>query len=265
MKYNLFTVFVLLLLVSACVVQEDNGINPWDIEETEDVEEITEEEVVEEEDLEEPEEEIVEEIEEPEEELIELYELDLEVEQTDNSVMLTWTKYQGDMAFASYKISRSVIDSNPQYPGHSLRKTIANINETTYTDLLPEPGISYYVVSVLSPLKEKVHSNPVKVDFPNPKETPDQEIKLTAEKVEEGVLLEWDRYNGEFLFYKIVTTTNHPYPKYPDDDTIKTVAYQNETSFIDINPEEGLNYYAVTVVRPDKTRFTSERASIEIK
>ena len=71
--------------------------------------------------------------------------------------------------------------------------------------------------------------------------------------------------NGNFLFYKIVTTTDHSYPKYPDDDTIKTIAYQNETSFIDINPEEGLNYYAVTIVRPDKTRFTSERVSIKIE
>ena len=190
------------------------------------------------------------------------YDITLTAIKNNNSVELFWTKYSGE--FKSYKVSRSVIHSNPQYPGHRLRKTIPYVNETTYIDLLPAPGISYYVVSAIDNLNKAAHSNPIKVEFPNPGETPDQEIELTAKKTEQGVLLEWTRYDGDFLFYKIVRTMDHPYPKYPDDKTIKTIAYQNITTYLDTKMDSGLNYYAVTIIRPDKTRFTSKRASVEI-
>ncbi len=200
-----------------------------------------------------------------EQERIKEYPIQLKLEKLDDSVKLTWTKYQGDYTFSSYKVSRSVSDSNPQYPGHTLRETIPDINKTEYIDNLPEPGISYYVVTALGPFNEKTFSNPVMVEFPNPKETPDQDIKLDAEYTDNGVELRWDEYNGDFLFYKVEWTTKHPYPKYPDDTTIATIAYVNQTEYTHINPDPGLNYYAVTIIRPDRSRFTSERASVEIK
>lgn len=192
------------------------------------------------------------------------YPIQLNLEKLENSVKLTWTKYNGDYEFASYKISRSVIDSIPYYPGHTLRKTISNIDELEYIDSLPEGGVSYYVVTALGPLNEKTHSNPVMVEFPNPKETPDQDIKLTATNTKDGVLLKWDKYNGDFLFYKVVWTVDHPNPKYPDDSTIATIAYVNQTEYLHTRAKTGMNYYAVTVVRPYKTKFTSERASVNI-
>jgi len=253
-------VLLIIAVITGCVpLGKEGGIDPWKVKE------IVKEEP--EETPEEPEEKPEEPIEVPEEpeepvEVEEKYDITLTAKQTNNTVELTWTKYEGD--FKAYKVSRSVINSNPQYPGHRLRKTIPYVNETTYIDKLPAPGISYYVVTALTPLNEKTHSNPVKVEFPNPYETPDQDISLTAEKTEDGVKLEWTMYDGDFLFYKIVRTKDHPYPKYPDDSAIKTIAYKNITTYLDTRPEEGINYYAVTIVRPDKTRFTSQRASVII-
>lgn len=192
------------------------------------------------------------------------YSIQLTLEKLENSVKLVWTKPSEEFEFVSYKISRSVTDSNPVYPGNTLRKTIANIDETEYLDNLPEEGISYYVVTAIGPLNEKIHSNPVVVEFPNTKETQDQDIKLTAISTDNGVLLNWNKYEGDFLFYKLVWTTDHKFPKYPDDSTISTIAYVNETEYLHLRPETGMNYYAVTVVRPNKSRFTSERASVNI-
>jgi hypothetical protein len=186
----------------------------------------------------------------------------LTAQKTDNSVILTWTKYSGP--FKSYKVVRAVTNANPSYPGYSLVKTIVNENETTFTDIRPENGISYYAITALGPYNEKTNSNPVKVEFPDPRETPDQEITLTAELTEKGVQLSWSPYNGAFLFYKIVRTTDHPYPKYPDDSTIETIGYVNQTTYLDTKPEKGVNYYAVTIIRPDKSKFTSSRASVTV-
>lgn len=192
------------------------------------------------------------------------YPIQLTFEKSENSVKLSWTKPSEEFEFVSYKVSRSVTDSNPVYPGNTLRKTIVNIDELEYVDTLPEEGISYYVVTALGPFNEKIHSNPVMVEFPNSKETPDQDIKIIATNTDKGVLLNWDKYEGDFLFYKIVWTTDHKNPKYPDDSTIATIAYVNETEYLHLIPEPGLNYYAVTVVRPNKSRFTSESASVNI-
>ena len=263
MRFKIFLIVLLILaLITSCIpLGKEGGIDPWKVKETveEEPEEVAEETP---EEQEEPEEVVEETPEETEEEVEEQYEILLTTVQTNDTVELSWTKFEGE--FKAYKVSRSVIHSNPQYPGHRLRKTIPYVNETTYVDTLPARGRSYYVVTALTPLNEKIHSNAVKIEFPNPQETPDQDISLTAEKTEDGVKLEWTRYDGEYLFYKIVRTTDHPYPKYPDDDTIETIAYQNITSYLDPRPEEGINYYAVTIVRPDRTRFTSQRANIEI-
>lgn len=262
LRHKLFLIVLLILaLVIGCVPINEGGIDPWKVKETVEEEPEKETEETPEEIIEEPEE-IVEEEKEPEEELEEQYDITLTAVKTEDTVELSWTKYEGD--FKSYKVSRSVIHSNPQYPGHRLRKTIPYADEITYVDLLPADGISYYVVTALTPLNEKIHSNAVKIEFPYTQETPDQEISLTVEKTEDGVKLEWTRYDGEFLFYKIVRTIDHPFPKYPDDNTIKTIGFQNITSYLDPRPEEGINYYAVTIVRLDKTRFTSERVSVDI-
>ena len=261
-KLFLIILLVLTLIIGCVPLGKEGGIDPWKVDET--TEEESQEEVEESEDIiEEEQEEVVEETEEPEEEVEEQFEIILTAVQTNDTVELSWTKYEGE--FKAYKVSRSVIHSNPQYPGHRLRKTIPYVNETSYVDTLPAGGRSYYVVTALTPLNEKIHSNAVKIEFSNQQETPDQDISLTAKKTEDGIELEWTRYDGDFLFYRIVRTVDHPYPKYPDDDTVGTVAYQNITSFLDPRPEEGINYYAVTIVRPDKTRFTSERASVNVE
>lgn len=253
MKKEAIFVFLLILVLSSCtknIFQDNIEENPIDV-----IEENLTEPVI-------TDTEVNEEIQEIN---LDEYPIQLSLEKIENSVKLTWTKYKGDYEFTSYKISRSVIDSNPYYPGHSLRKTIVDINETEYIDTLPERGISYYVVSAIGPLNEKTHSNPVMVEFPNPKETPDQDIVLNAVETKEGVMLTWNKYVGEFLFYKVVWTTDHPYPKYPDDSTIATIAYVNQTEYLHTKPDSGMNYYAVTIVRPYKSRFTSQRASVEIK
>ncbi|MBT3720177.1 hypothetical protein HN789_03430 [archaeon] len=270
MKKALLIVLMLSILITACSTEEYDPFDELTTDELEENQDINDSENVEEEFDEElyeeggPLDELTYEEDQQMKDSLK-YPIQLSLEKTDSSVKLTWTVYEGDHEFASYKVSRSVTDANPTYPGQSLRKTITDINETSYEDVLPEEGISYYVISAISPLNEKTHSNPVKVEFPNLKETPDQEISLTVVKTEDGVQLNWDKYNGDFLFYKVVWTTDHPFPKYPDDSAKATIAYVNQTEYLHLTPDPGVNYYAVTIVRPDKSRFTSSRAEIIIE
>ena len=269
MRNIIWPILLVVLLFACAPPQDNNGVDPFkdsvpdntidELPDKPNIQETTKEpeEVQEEKDeliIEEPQEE--QEIPEPSSGFL------LKADVVGNTVELSWSQYTGE--FKAYKITRSILNSNPQYPEKELIKTIPYIDQTTFIDEEPEPGVSYYVVTALDPLNRKTHTNPVSVELPNPYETPDQEISLTAEKTEQGVLLTWTRYDGNFLQYKIVRTQDHPFPKYPDDDLIRTVPYQNTTTMVDYAPEPGLNIYAITIIRPDKTRFTSERASITI-
>ncbi|MBN2422852.1 hypothetical protein JXB41_06500 [Candidatus Woesearchaeota archaeon] len=262
-KKELFLSILLICLIFISSCKQE--IQPVNEEEKKETEEISNIEIPEEEETKEAEDipvkteenEIAEEMPEEEEN-----KFTLTAEKTDSSVELSWSEFPGE--FKSYKVIRSITNANPAYPGDTFLKTIPYQDETEYIDTDPEKGISYYAVVALGPLNEKTYSSIATVEFPNSDETPDQEITLAAEKTEQGVLLKWDKYEGDFIYYKIVHTTKHPYPKYPDDTTIKTIPYADVTEFIDINPEQGLNYYGITIVRPDRSRFTSKRVSIII-
>jgi hypothetical protein len=187
-------------------------------------------------------------------------EINLIVSIKDGKPTLVWTKH--DVDFKGYKIVSSTTTSSPEYPTDNLVKTIGYADTTTFTDPAPDGGVSYYRVVAIDSLGGKTRSNVAKVELPNTKETPDQELNLKAEKTDSGVMLSWDKYEGKFLFYKVVWTTMHPDPKYPDDKTLTTIAYVDQTTYTATKIEPGVNYYAITVVRPDKTRFTSNRVSI---
>ncbi|MBU0757329.1 MAG: hypothetical protein KKF44_04635 [Nanoarchaeota archaeon] len=277
------TLFFIMLFISACVSEEGNiadqdlkdiadaaASDPVDSLSEQDIETLPDEIIPEP-----PEKPIAEETTETlaetedidEETASDDYEFTLTLEKTDDSVKLTWTPFSGEFevgGFENYKVIRSITNADPTYPGESLLKTIVDINETEYVDRLPEAGISYYRVAAIGEYKQKFHTNVESTEFPHPKETPDQDITLVAEKAENGVLLKWTRYDGEFLQYKVVMSTDHPYPKYPDDRTLETVPFQNITSYTDLTPESGTSYYAVTVIRPDRSRFTSKRVMITV-
>lgn len=266
MKHIIWAVLLIILIFACAPPIEESGVDPFkEREDTQDEDSVEEEsesdelEVIEEteEVQEEPQEEPEEENELPETPQIGIV---LSAQIIGSNVQLTWNQYSGE--FKAYKVTRSIIHSNPQYPEESLLKTLPYIDQTTFLDETPEEGISYYVVTALGPLNQKTHSNPVSVEMPDPDETPDQEIALSAEKTDQGILLTWTRYEGEFLQYKIVKSQDHLFPKYPDDKLIKTIPYRNTTTFLDIKPETGLNVYAVTIIRPDNTKFTSTRVSI---
>ena len=74
--------------------------------------------------------------------------------------------------------------------------------------------------------------------------------------------MKWTEYGGEFLQYKIVRSVKNPLPKYPNDRLIKTIPFVDTTEYLDILAEPGINYYAVTIIRPDKSKFTSNPVSI---
>ncbi len=276
MKKYVAIMLLIMLLVYGCTTQVDivhEDTQPETTEDVSDEEEIVDQEV-EEREREEPEIWENETIQEEESEQdLSGYDIVLTAEKMEDSVELSWTRFEGDFDFKYYKVVRSLIREKPEYPTLGTRDnpaeedliaTIINRNQTTFTDTKPEGGVSYYAVTAVGIYNEKIHSNPIVMEFPDPKETPDQDIKLTAIKTEEGVELSWTKYEGDFLFYKVVWTNAHPYPKYPADNTIETIPYVNTTNFLDINPEPGINYYAVTIVRPDKSRFTSQRASVFI-
>ncbi len=265
MKQILILMTILLIIVS-CVKQEQQPEIIVEAEVVEDEQPEQEVPVEEETPVEEPivpKEPVVEEIPPTEPVPEETSDITLTAEVIDNQVQLTWTPFKGD--FKAYKVERSVTKTEPKYPSDELVETIADVSETSVIDKDPYGGFSYYGVTVLGPFNEKYYSNFVTVELPSFKETPDQEIQIVAELTEDGVLLTWDEYLGDFLFYKVAWTQDHPYPKYPDDKTLTTIAYANQTSYLDTRYKTGMNYYAVTVIRPDKTRFTSLRTIIDIK
>lgn len=178
-------------------------------------------------------------------------------EKKDNTIILSWNPYEGE--FKSYKIIKSTTDPRPRYPGSDLLATISNINKTTYTDDSPEPGINYYAVAVLYGVNEKKTSNVVSFEFPDPKEKAGNEIDFNIEKANNAAVLSWTIYDGtDLLYYKIVKSETNPMPKYPNDNSIAAIANASQTNYLDYSVKPGIKYfYAVTVVRKDGTRYTS--------
>ncbi|MFH2020489.1 MAG: hypothetical protein ABIJ34_03690 [archaeon] len=175
--------------------------------------------------------------------------------------LLTWSPFEGN--FRNYVVLKSIVSATPDYPGEDSIKTIWKSDVTSYTDPDPDGGITYYRVIAVDNLMKIYKSNIVMSEMPDPKETPDQELNLRAEKNGTGYLLSWDEYTGDFKQYIVVSAIKHPYPKYPDDILEKTIPFVHVTSYV-VYPKPGANYYAVSVIRSDKTKFTSNRVLVEV-
>ena len=183
--------------------------------------------------------------------------------QSDGSVKLSWNEFSGD--FLLYKIVRAVDDATPTYPSNGFIETISDVKTTNYVDRQPYGGISYYSVAVVKPLNQYLQSNPVTIEFPDPDEvTPDQEITVSVEKTTDGIQISWNQYNGDFLQYKVVRSQDNPNPKYPKDRLLKTIPYVEQNSYLDRTVKSGVNYYAVTIMKKDNTKFTTRAVEIEV-
>ncbi|MCS7091878.1 MAG: hypothetical protein NZM26_00815 [Patescibacteria group bacterium] len=72
----------------------------------------------------------------------------------------------------------------------------------------------------------------------------DNELQVTASKIEGGIRLNWSRCNSDqFVSYKVARSNSATDVFYPRDGAIASIANQDTLSYIDKNVEAGKTYY----------------------
>ncbi len=90
-----------------------------------------------------------------------------------------------------------------------------------------------------------------------------KDILLEGESTGEKVVLRWTIYEGtDFKYYKIVRSQTNTEPKYPEDGHIGVVTNRLKNHFYDTAPNNGDNFYGITVVKTNGSMIYSNPKTI---
>ncbi|HPN67596.1 MAG TPA: hypothetical protein PLZ62_02985, partial [bacterium] len=174
--------------------------------------------------------------------------VNLSAESTDDGIELTWDEYT-DEDIDGYKLLKSTSDSTPTYPSQSYRY-ISGSSSESYTDTYVDDGEDYYYrLGFYKDSGVVGYSNIVHVTYDEGNVSED--ITLSAESTEDGIQLSWDRYNDSNIDgYKILKTASDSTPTYPDNSYKYVTGYKNN-DYLDINVDDGEDYYYRIAVYQD--------------
>lgn len=138
---------------------------------------------------------------------------------------------------------------------------------------IPKDTLSiYFLVDDKEVQFEKIDDNTVSMSFTTSvqekgNEIPETEITINVEiEIEDSyVELEWEDNIDNAKWYKIMHSSYDKNPTYPQDNAIGVIEFGKDQEFKHWNPNEGKNYYRISIVLEDDSVIHSEVIEINFE
>lgn len=119
-----------------------------------------------------------------------------------------------------------------------------------------------FLLSLL-PFSAQAETSEYIESFSEPVLTPSLEFK--AHLIDGNVEMNWETWEGDFLWYKVIRSQENPDPVFPEDGYMYYTNEQEKQEYIDRAPLGGKTYYRICVITPEKERYCSNVVPIDTR
>lgn len=120
--------------------------------------------------------------------------------------------------------------------------------------------------SPVSPEEIETHEEK-EVENESPESASTSTALVLKTEISDGcVKLKWTPYpNSDLKYYKIVRSATNEDPKYPEDGYISVITSRLDNTYTDCNPNDGINYYGITIVKTDGNKEYTNPVSVTVE